>query len=190
MYWATGSARVLAVEPSLLKLSPDGEDEELELVLPVITSGQGEKQDIEGDSQNGIQSRIVKGTGSGIVDMARNEQGSLWVTITRESIQLWVHRVRLMLYWPRCCHCCPLFNAPITDSLSSIFIHQPIGVIAKVVRTPKSLLDHGANQRVVWKPDSSMLVVVVCLFFCPPSLRSPLWLKYDTAANFGPYHRY
>ncbi|KAF9319914.1 hypothetical protein BG003_007759 [Podila horticola] len=128
MYWATGSARVLAVEPSLLKLSPDGEDEELELVLPVITSGQGEKQDIEGDSQNGIQSRIVKGTGSGIVDMARNEQGSLWVTITRESIQLWVHR--------------------------------PIGVIAKVVRTPKSLLDHGANQRVVWKPDSSMLVVV------------------------------
>jgi hypothetical protein len=105
MYWATGSARVLAVEPSLLKLSPDGEDEELELVLPVITSGQGEKQDIEDDSQNGIQSRIVKGTGSGIVDMARNEQGSLWVTITRESIQLWVHRVR------SCCVLCGVATA-------------------------------------------------------------------------------
>lgn len=121
MYWATGSARVLAVEPSLLKLSPDGEDEELELVLPVITSGQGEKQDIEGDSQNGIQSRIVKGTGSGIVDMARNEQGSLWVTITRESIQLWVHRVRLIPFSFQCCRCWSQVNTPITDSLSSIF---------------------------------------------------------------------
>ncbi|KAF9570180.1 hypothetical protein EC968_002119 [Mortierella alpina] len=128
MYWATGSARVLAVEPSALKLSAEGEDEELELVLPVITSGQDQGGDIDSNSQNGITSRIVKGAGSGIVDMARNEQGSLWATITRESVQLWVHR--------------------------------PVGVISKVVRTPKSLLDHGANQRVLWKPDSTMLVVV------------------------------
>ncbi|KAF9197029.1 hypothetical protein BGZ50_002740 [Haplosporangium sp. Z 11] len=128
MYWATGSARVLAVEPSSLKLGSDGDDEELELVLPVITAGQDKGGNIESDSQNGILSRVVKGAGSGIVDMARNEQGSLWATITRESIQLWVHR--------------------------------PVGVIAKVVRTPKSLLDHGANQRVLWKPDSTMLVVV------------------------------
>ncbi|KAF9913412.1 hypothetical protein BX616_010073, partial [Lobosporangium transversale] len=129
MYWATGSARVLAVEPSLLKRSSDGEDEELELVLPVIASDHNiSSNDIETNTQNGIQSRIIKGTGSGIVDMARNEQGSLWATITRESIQLWVHR--------------------------------PVGVISKVVRTPKSLLDHGANQRVLWKPDSTMLVVV------------------------------
>ncbi|KAG0293497.1 hypothetical protein BGZ98_002152, partial [Dissophora globulifera] len=128
MYWATGSARVLAVEPSLLKLPSDGDEEELELVLPVIASGQDMGADIDTNSQSGIQSRVIKGTGSGIVDMARNEQGSLWVTITRESIQLWVHR--------------------------------PVGVISKVVRTPKSLLDHGANQRVLWKPDSTMLVVV------------------------------
>ncbi|KAI8605643.1 RIC1-domain-containing protein [Dissophora ornata] len=128
MYWATGSARVLAVEPSLLKVSSDGDDEELELVLPVVASGQDKSSDIDSNSQSGIQSRIVKGTGSGIVDMARNEQGSLWATITRESIQLWVHR--------------------------------PVGVISKVVRTPKSLLDHGANQRLLWKPDSTMLVVV------------------------------
>ena len=94
MYWATGSARVLAVEPSLLKPSNDEEDEELELVLPVITSGQDHDADIEANSQKGIMSHVVKGAGSGIVDMARNEQGSLWATITRESIQLWVHRVK------------------------------------------------------------------------------------------------
>lgn len=93
MYWATGSARVLAVEPSLLKLPSEGEDEELELVLPVISSGQDMSSEIDANSQNGILSRVVKGAGSGIVDMARNEQGSLWATITRESIQLWVHRV-------------------------------------------------------------------------------------------------
>lgn len=98
MYWATGSARVLAVEPSLLKPSSDGEDEELELVLPVITSGQDHGTDIEANSQKGIMSRVVKGAGSGIVDMARNEQGSLWATITRESIQLWVHRVNMKLH--------------------------------------------------------------------------------------------
>lgn len=97
MYWATGSARVLAVEPSLLKPSSDGEDEELEVVLPVITSGQDHGTDIEANSQKGIMSRVVKGAGSGIVDMARNEQGSLWATITRESIQLWVHRVNMKL---------------------------------------------------------------------------------------------
>jgi hypothetical protein len=97
MYWATGSARVLAVEPSLLKPSTDGEDEELELVLPVITSGQDHGTDIEANSQKAIMSRVVKGAGSGIVDMARNEQGSLWATITRESIQLWVHRVTYQL---------------------------------------------------------------------------------------------
>ena len=93
MYWATGSARVLAVEPSLLKLPSEGEDEELELVLPVISSGLDKGSDIDTNSQNAILSRVVKGAGSGIVDMARNEQGSLWATITRESIQLWVHRV-------------------------------------------------------------------------------------------------
>jgi len=93
MYWATGSARVLAVEPSLLKLPSEGEDEELELVLPVISSGQDMSSEIDENSQNAILSRVVKGTGNGIVDMARNEQGSLWATITRESIQLWVHRV-------------------------------------------------------------------------------------------------
>jgi hypothetical protein len=103
MYWATGSARVLAVEPSLLKPSNDGEDEELELVLPVITSGQDRGTDIEANSQKGIMSRVVKGAGSGIVDMARNEQGSLWATITRESIQLWVHRVKEWLHIERDC---------------------------------------------------------------------------------------
>jgi hypothetical protein len=101
MYWATGSARVLAVEPSLLKLSSDGDDEELELVLPVITPEQDQGSDTaDGGSQSGIQSRIIKGTGSGIVDMARNEQGSLWATITRESIHLWVHRVTTCKYQP------------------------------------------------------------------------------------------
>lgn len=89
---------MLAVEPSLLKTTSDGEDEELELVLPVITSGQDHDTDIEANSQKGIMSRVVKGAGSGIVDMARNEQGSLWATITRESIQLWVHRVNMILH--------------------------------------------------------------------------------------------
>lgn len=99
MYWATGSARVLAVEPSLLKLGSDGDDEELELVLPVITPEQDQDSEtVESSSQSGIQSRIIKGTGSGIVDMARNEQGSLWATITRESIHLWVHRVMTCKY--------------------------------------------------------------------------------------------
>ncbi|KAF9586012.1 hypothetical protein BGW38_010406 [Lunasporangiospora selenospora] len=129
MHWATGAARVLAVEPSMLKPLTDNDEEELELVLPVISAGvQGSSGDTEIEPQTGIQSRVVKGTGSGIVDMARNEQGSLWATITRESVQLWVHR--------------------------------PVGIISKVVRTPKSLLDHGANKRVFWKPDSTMLVIV------------------------------
>ncbi|KAG0258412.1 hypothetical protein DFQ27_004650 [Actinomortierella ambigua] len=129
MYWATGSARVLAVEPSLLKLDK-ADEEELEVVLPSHHEQQQQvhPQQQSQETQAQIQSRIVKHVGSGIVGIARNEQGSMWATITRESVQLWVHR--------------------------------PIGVISKVVRTPKSLLDHGGNERILWKPDSSMLVIV------------------------------
>ncbi|KAG0227961.1 hypothetical protein BGW41_003585 [Actinomortierella wolfii] len=94
MYWATGSARVLAVEPSLLKLDK-ADEEELEVVLPSQHEQQQSHQQQHSHPQEThaqIQSRIVKQVGSGIVGIARNEQGTMWATITRESVQLWVHR--------------------------------------------------------------------------------------------------
>ncbi|CAG8494402.1 685_t:CDS:10 [Rhizophagus irregularis] len=116
MYWASGIAKALVViPPDYNEFNPAEEP-----------SSSGETIDLKNtDALNTI------------IRLRRNKTGNLFVTLTKNSLQLWSVRV----------------------------MHN--SMISQVIRTSKSVEEYGDNCDVFWKPDGTLILVQTsqnCLF--------------------------